>query len=189
MDARSSIDLLASAQQGGDDALEELLRRYLPRLRRWASGRLPSGLRTMLDTGDLVQDAVINALRNLNSIEIRDEGSLQSYLQRAVKNRIIDLYRRKGRRPARDTMPEEAAAHVTAPDEAAIRAEDLRRYRAALSRLREDDRKAVILWVERGLPHRDIAVELKKPSAAAARMTVNRALERLAREMRRGPSS
>jgi RNA polymerase sigma factor (sigma-70 family) len=143
----------------------------------------------MLDTGDLVQDAVINALRNLNSIEIRDEGSLQSYLQRAVKNRIIDLYRRKGRRPARDTMPEAAAALVTAPDEAAIRAEDLRRYRAALSRLREDDRKAVILWVERGLPHRDIAVELNKPSAAAARMTVNRALERLAREMRRGPSS
>src|SRR5262249_22533205 len=100
----SSVELLAAAQSGNSDALNALLARYLPRMSRWASGRLPAGLRTMLDTGDLVQEAIINALRNIDTIEIRSEATLQTYLRRAVKNRIIDLYRRSSRRPARDTM-------------------------------------------------------------------------------------
>src|ERR1700694_3180459 len=106
-DPESSVDLLMKAQSGDEEARNELLARYLPRLQRWASGRLPSGVRTMLDTGDLVQDAVINALRHLNPLEIRTESALQVYLRRAVNNRIIDLYRRAGRRPARQELPED----------------------------------------------------------------------------------
>ena len=37
----SSVDLLLKAQAGDNEALDRLLARYLPRLRRWASGRLP----------------------------------------------------------------------------------------------------------------------------------------------------
>ena len=109
--ADSSVDLLLRAQSGDNDALNRLLTRYLPRLQRWARGRLPWGLRTMLDTGDLVQDAVINALPHLNKLEIRTESALQFYLQRAVKNRIIDLHKRARRRPARQesrSMPRPA---------------------------------------------------------------------------------
>src|SRR6185436_9778066 len=101
----SSVELLLKAQSGDAEALEWLLARYLPRLQRWASGRLPSALRTMLDTGDLVQDAVINALRHLDTLEIRTEGALQAYLRRAVNNRIVDLYRRAARRPSREELP------------------------------------------------------------------------------------
>src|ERR1700687_5410658 len=92
--ADSSVDLLLKAQSGDQDALNRLPARYLPRLHRWASGRLPSGVRTMLDTGDLVQDAVINALQHLDTFEIRTQGALQAYLRRAVNNRVTDLYRR-----------------------------------------------------------------------------------------------
>src|ERR1700730_9113739 len=94
-----SVDLLIKAQSGDDDALDRLLARYLPRLRKWASGRLPSSARTMMDTGDLVQDAVISAMRHLNRLEIRTDGALLVYLRKAVNNRIIDAYRRAGRRP------------------------------------------------------------------------------------------
>jgi RNA polymerase sigma-70 factor (ECF subfamily) len=185
----SSVDLLLKAQSGDDDALNRLLARYLPRLQRWASGRLPLGVRTMLDTGDLVQDAVINALRHLNTFEIRTEGALQAYLRRAVNNRITDLYRRAARRPGRVEIPEDIAAGHTSPLEAAIGAEALERYERALASLTEGEREAVVLRVELGLSYEEIAGQLEKPSADAARMAVTRAIARLAAEMRRAQPS
>jgi hypothetical protein len=49
-DPERSIDLLLKAQSGEEDALNRLLARYLPRLQRWASGRMPAGIRSMSDT-------------------------------------------------------------------------------------------------------------------------------------------
>jgi RNA polymerase sigma factor (sigma-70 family) len=187
--ADSSVELLVRAQSGDGEALNGLLARYLPRLRRWASGRLPAGMRTMLDTSDLVQDAVINALRNLDTLEIRTEGTLQAYLRRAVNNRIIDLYRRAGRRPARQEMPEDAASPAASPLEAAIGAEAVEAYERALATLSGADQEAIVLRVEMGLDFEEIATQLGKPSADAARMAVTRAIARLAAEMRPKRSS
>jgi len=182
--ADSSVELLIKAQSGDGEALNGLLARYLPRLKRWASGRLPSGMRTMLDTNDLVQDAVINALRNLDTLEIRNEGTLQAYLRRAVNNRIIDLYRRAGRRPARQEMPEDAASPAASPLEAAIGAEAVESYERALATLSAADQEAIVLRVELGLDFEEIASQLGKPSTDAARMAVSRAIARLADAMR-----
>jgi RNA polymerase sigma factor (sigma-70 family) len=182
--ADTSVELLVRAQSGDGEALNGLLARYLPRLRRWASGRLPVGMRTMLDTSDLVQDAVINALRNLDTLEIRTEGTLQAYLRRAVNNRIIDLYRRAARRPTRQEMPEDAASPAASPLEAAIGAEAVESYERALATLSDADQEAIVLRVEMGLDFDEIATQLGKPSADAARMAVTRAIARLAAEMR-----
>jgi RNA polymerase sigma-70 factor (ECF subfamily) len=139
----------------------------------------------MLDTGDLVQDAVINSLRHLNTLEIRTEGALQAYLRRAVNNRITDLYRRAGRRQTRGEMPEEIVAAGTSPLEAAIGAEALENYERALASLNDAERQAIVLRVELGLNFEEMAAQLGKPSADAARMAVTRAITRLAAEMRR----
>jgi len=181
--ADTSVDLLLKAQAGDNEALNELLTRYLPRLRRWASGRLPLSLRTMLDTGDLVQDAIINALRHLNTLEVRTERALEFYLQRAVKNRIIDLHKRSRRRPAREEMTDDAAADGTSPQEVAIGVEALERYERALLALKAEERQAIVLRVELGFDYEEIAVELRKPSSDAARMAVTRAIVRLADKM------
>jgi RNA polymerase sigma-70 factor (ECF subfamily) len=183
----SSVDLLVKAQSGDEDALNRLLARYLPRLRRWASGRLPWGLRTMLDTGDLVQDAVIHALPHLDKLEIRSERAFQFYLQRAIKNHIIDLNKRARRRPARQEMPDEHPAPGISPQEAAIGVEALERYERALASLKAEERHAVVLRVELGLEYQEIATQLGKPSADAARMAVTRAMVRLADKMGRSP--
>jgi RNA polymerase sigma factor (sigma-70 family) len=183
--ADSSVDLLLKAQSGDEDSLNRLLARYLPRLTRWASGRLPSGLRSMLDTGDLVQDAVINALRNLNTLEIRTEATLQAYLRRAVQNRIIDLYRRAGRRPIREEMPEDAVLSAPSPLDLAIGTETVEWYERALATLGDDEQEAIFLSVELGLSFKEIAAQLEKPTPDAARMAVNRAIERLADAMHR----
>lgn len=179
----SSVDLLLKAQSGDEESLNRLLARYLPRLRRWASGRLPWALRTMLDTGDLVQDAVVNALPHLNRLEIRTEHAFQFYLQRAVKNRIIDLHKRAGRRPVREELPEDAQAPDNSPEVKAIQAEALERYERALASLKNEESQALVLRVELGFDYQEIATQLGKPSADAARMAVTRAMVRLADKM------
>jgi RNA polymerase sigma-70 factor (ECF subfamily) len=183
-DLESSIDLVLKAQSGDAAALEELLARYLPRLQRWASGRMPIGIRSMNDTGDIVQDAVIRSLRNLNSLQIKTEGDLQAYLRKAIRNRIIDEIRRYERRPQREQVPENAIADCTDPLEAVIGAEMLAAYERALEGLSDEERQAIILKVELHLTYEEIARQLDKPTPAAARMAVTRALKRLAATMR-----
>lgn len=181
----SSVRLLVHARSGDDDALNALLARYLPRLRRWAQGRLPLSARQGVDTDDVVQDAAIAALRHLGSIEIHDAGSLQAYLRQAVANRITDMYRRHARRPERIDLPADLPGREPSPLEMALGADALARYEGALQRLGDDDREAIVMRLEMDCSYGDIAETLGKNSEASARMAVSRALARLAREMAR----
>lgn len=184
-DPESSMNLLRRAQDGDEEALNALLERYIPRLERWASARLPTSLKTMLSTGDVVQEAVINAIRNLKNIEIRSDGAFQAYLRQSVNNRIIDLLRRKGRRPPRVELSDGVVAEDTSPLDAAIGSEATERYERALAQLTDDERHLVVLRVEFALDFAEIAKQLGKPSADAARMAFKRALTKLADLMRR----
>jgi RNA polymerase sigma-70 factor (ECF subfamily) len=180
----SSTRLLERARNGDHEALDELLSRYLPRLRLWARGRLPARARGLLDTDDLVQDTVIRTLRNLDHLEIRGEGALQAYLRQALSNRLTDEFRRTLRRPAESEMGSDIEAGSPSPLEEAIGEEALRRYDGGLQRLRAEDRQAVILRIELCYEYGEIAEMLGKPSAGAARVAVSRALARLSHEMR-----
>ena len=74
-------------------ALEALLERCLPPLKRWAHGRLPARARGGLDTGDLVQEAAMHVLARLDKFEPRHVGAMQAYLRMSVINRIRDEIR------------------------------------------------------------------------------------------------
>ena len=179
----STFRLIEQMRAGDQSALDRLLRRHLPRLTRWARGRLPRGTGNLADIEDLVQDAIVSALGHLHHIEIRGEGALEAYLRRAVLNRICDELRRLGRRGVIETINENVRAREDSPLEIAIGNEALARYEAALARLNGTDREAVIARIELGQTYAEIASALGKPSAEAARMAVNRALRRLARLM------
>jgi RNA polymerase sigma factor (sigma-70 family) len=179
----STFLLIEQIRAGDRTALERLLRRYLPLLTRWASGRLPRGARDLSDTEDLVQETIISALRHIDHIEIRGEGALQAYLRRAVLNRIRDELRRHGRRGVAETLDENVRAKEDSPLEVAIGNEALERYEAALALLSTNDREAIIARIELGQTYAEIASALGKPSTEAARMAVNRALTRLAKLM------
>lgn len=181
----SSLDLLRRAQAGDRQALEALLARYLPRLQRWSSGRLPRWARDMSDTQDLVQETLIQTLRNLDGFEPRHEGALQAYLRQGVLNRIRNEIRKVGRRPPVAELDPEVATDDASPLEEAIGGEALERYERALASLRPADREAIIARIEMGCTNEELAVVLGKPSANAARMAVERALVRLAEEMSR----
>jgi RNA polymerase sigma-70 factor (ECF subfamily) len=179
----TSVELLVKAQRGDDDAIDRLLARHLPRLRRWASRRLPSTLRTMIDTGDLVQEAAINALPHLAKIEVRSDHAFQFYLQQAVRNRIIDLAKRRDRRPRRVELSMGIAGAGTSPLDALLKVEGLQRYERALARLRPKQRNAVVRRLELQQEYAQIATELGMRSPDAARMMVTRAIVRLADAM------
>jgi RNA polymerase sigma factor (sigma-70 family) len=179
MDGESSVALLLRARAGDATALNDLLQRYLPALRRFARGRLPAALRDLADTDDLVQDSLIQTVRRLDEFEPRHRGALHAYLRVAVLNRIRDECRRAARRPATASL-DGAVAGDPSPLDIAIGHEAMERYEAALERLSESDREALIARVEFGFSYADVATYLSKPSPYAARVAVNRALVRLA---------
>jgi RNA polymerase sigma-70 factor, ECF subfamily len=182
--AGETVELLNRVKQGDREALEALLARCLPPLRRWAHGRLPSSARGMFDTADLVQEAVIKAMRRLEVFESRHQGALQAYLRVAVMNHIRDLVDQQRRRPRWAGLPSHLPADDSSPLEHAIGAERMSRYEAALARLGPADREAIVARLELQYSYDDLATLLDKPTADAARMAVTRAMRRLADEIR-----
>ncbi len=179
----TTIELLHLARAGDQEALNRLLARCIPALRRWARGRLPQSARGMLDTADLVQDSVMAAMRRLDAFEPRHQGALQAYLRQAVMNRIKDVMRQKRRRPERTGLTESLPDEATSPLEAAIGSENTARYEDALQRLKPTDREAIIGRLEMQYRYEELAIVLGKPTPAAARMAVTRAMKHLAAEM------
>jgi RNA polymerase sigma-70 factor (ECF subfamily) len=182
--AASSMTLLIRAQQGDERARDELCARYLPRLRRWAHGRLPGWARDHLDTEDIVQDTFLNSIRKLDSFAPRHEQAFCAYLCQAIRNRVSDAVRRAGRRPASEELPSEKAAADPSPFELAVGRETAARYDEALQRLSESDRELIIARVELGLDYAEITALAGKSSIGTTRVAVSRALLRLAGSMR-----
>jgi RNA polymerase sigma-70 factor (ECF subfamily) len=174
-----TIELVLQARGGDRMALEALLERCLPPLKRWAHGRLPAHARGSLDTGDLVQEAALHVLARLDKFEPRHVGAMQAYLRMSVINRIRDEIRRVGRRPEAVEFTDDTPGDATSPLEAAIRDEAYQRYRSALGQLRTRDREMVVARIEVQWSISEIAHRFGMASVDAARVAVSRSLKRL----------
>ena len=181
----STATLLERSRAGDPDAVECLLARHLAPLQRWARGRLPGWARSMADTDDLVQDTMLETFKRLGTFEPRQAGALQSYLRQAILNRIKDELRRRARRGSTVAVDDVTVpASGSAIAEAAGR-ETLDAYERALTALTANDREAIIGRVELGYSYDELAAVLGKPTPDAARKAAQRALVRLAEEMKR----
>ena len=178
-----TIELVLKARGGDRRAVEALLQRCLPNLRRWAHGKLPAYARESLDTGDLVQEAALHLLQRVEQFEPRHVGAMQAYLRLSVMNRIRDEIRRVARRPVSVELVEEPAAEAPSPLEVTIQNESYERYRTALDRLSPRHRELVVAKMEAQWSLARIAEHFGIGTADAARMAVNRALQRLAKEI------
>ncbi len=182
--ALASAELLRRARAGESQALSRLFARYLPQLQRWAHRRVPAWARNAVDTDDLVQDALLNTFCKLESFEAQGEGALLRYLRRSLLNRVRDQFRRAARHPSPTELNDALAHSGISPLEFTIDRENHVRYRAALKRLRPGDRDAIVARIELGYTYEQLALVLKKVTPEAARLSVRRALLRLADEMR-----
>ena len=183
-DPESSLDLITRVKAGDQSALEALMSRYRPRLVRWASGRLPAYARGLTETQDLVQDTLVQAFRKIGTIEVRGEGALQAYLRQVLLNAIRMEIRRVGRRPVGTELESGIESTAASPLEQAIGGQTLDRYDRALEALRPEERELIVAHVEFEFSHQELAAAFDKPSANAARMALQRALLRLADEMK-----
>ncbi|MGH7726936.1 MAG: RNA polymerase sigma factor [Candidatus Eiseniibacteriota bacterium] len=178
-----TTDLLRRAKDGDRGALDALIARYLPRLERWARGRLPLSARSLLDTSDLVHETLLRVIQGLGGIEVRGPGGFQAYVRHAVLNRIRDEVRWAARRPGPEGVPETLADPAPSPVEHAIGAEVLDRYERALASLEPEERELLHLRIELAFDYQEIASMTGRPSRDAVRMAVQRALARLAEAM------
>jgi RNA polymerase sigma factor (sigma-70 family) len=185
-DRESTHALIDRARHGDQEAVERLFARHLRPLQRWASGRLPQWARDFADTDDLVQDALLQTFKRIGEFEPRRVGALQAYLRQAVVNRLRDELRRKGRRPDSTELDEMELAAAGSPLEDAIGREAVEHYERALQRLKPEERELIIARVEMDYTYEELAQAFGKPTPDAARKAAQRALVRLAEEMKRG---
>jgi RNA polymerase sigma-70 factor (ECF subfamily) len=185
-DVESTFSLIERARAGDSGALERLFARHRKPLQRWASGRLPKWARDISDTEDLVQETLLQTFKRIGDFEPRRVGALQAYLRQAVLNRIREEFRRKGRRPDATDLDDIPVDSDQSPLEQAIGREAVDRYEQALARLKPEEREAIIARVEMGYTYEELAEALGKPTPDAARKAAQRALVRLAEEMKRG---
>lgn len=112
------------------------------------------------DAYDLVQEALLRVRKGLETYQ---PGSMEAWLSRIVTNVFLDEVRRRRRRPveALPEDPERLLPSSPGADEATDRLPD--DVQAALRRLPEDFRTAVVLCDVVGLSYEEIADALAVP--------------------------
>lgn len=177
---QSTATLLERIRVGNDAAREELFRRCLPLLKRFARGRLPARRRDLAETDDLVQVTLLRALNNVERFDARGRGAFFAYLRQIMLNAVREEIRRHANRP---DHTDNLDAVPAAPDSVvalAVGEQTLEAYEHGLAQLSEQQREAVILRVEFDMSYAEIAAELDCVSTDAARMQVARGLRHLA---------
>lgn len=158
--------------------LELLYREQAPRLRRRVHAQLRSGE----DASDLVQDAFA---RLLGSGTMRALRQPEAFLNRIVRNLLIDRSRRLANRACHVPI-DEANAPVVPPaqSDALELAEMKTRYRAAVAALPERMREVFVLHRVGGLSYKEIAAQLGI-SIRTAEWHVAEAIVRIGKDLER----
>ncbi len=181
-----SVELVDRIHAGDREAFADLYRRYRDRLLLTIRCRLGSGLRARLESEDVLQSVVRQAMLDLRGFESRGPGSLEHWLHVCVVNKIRGLaawhsaQKRDGDVPLTDSVASGIAGR-TAPGY--LEAERFERLESALSRLPETMREVVLLRRIEGLSNVEVAQHIGKSEAATAQLH-RRAMARLGRLLR-----
>jgi RNA polymerase sigma factor (sigma-70 family) len=176
----ATADLIAKVREGDEAACEILINRYWSALKQFAHRRLAGCVRSMTDSDDIVQDALVKTFQRLKHFDCRHGGALLAYLRQAVRNRIVDEVRRSSRCRTTVPLPDNQVAQTPSPLARVLGKESTTRYRAALLGLRARDRKLIVMRIHEGLSYPNIAQRLQMTTPDAARTACARAMLRLA---------
>jgi RNA polymerase sigma-70 factor (ECF subfamily) len=187
--------LLEQARQGDLEARQRLLSCHRKRLRQMIALRMDRRIAARVDPSDVVQEALIEALRRLPDYMHRCPLPFYPWLRQLALDQLADLHRRHIRTQRRSVKREEhwlpALSDESALElagrlfssgsspSAALRREELQaRARAALGRLPPRDQELLVLRHLEHLSPREIAAVLGITEGAVYTRHV-RALERL----------
>ncbi len=198
MDNNSSdtARLLDQARAGDRDALNEVLARHRPRLRRMVELRLDRRLQARIDASDVIQDAFVDVVGRLDEYLRDARYPLFLWLRLIVGERLLKLHRHHLGTQMRDAalevsiyrgaLPAASSAALaaqllgkhTSPTQAAVRAERMLRLQDALNTLDPMDREVLSLRHFEEMTLAETALSLGIEESAAAKRYI-RALKRL----------
>lgn len=143
--------LIQRLRRGDTDALREIYLAHKDRLLTLAL----SLVHDMNTAEDILHDVFVSFAAAAASLELRT--SLRQYLTTSVVNRARDRFRRLKTQAERTEANASSAPTSTAPEEAAVLAEETQRLTAALAALPVEQREVVTLRLNGGLRFKEIA--------------------------------
>jgi RNA polymerase sigma-70 factor (ECF subfamily) len=201
--AEGSEALIESTCRGDARAMEQLVERHLPGLRRYIERNAGKLVSAKESHSDLVQSVCRELFVQLGreGFQYQGEAQFKRWLYRAALRKIMNRQRfwladrrdagRERAAPTATTMAtapmgpmEPLHAGGTPSEDAALR-EDLAHFEAAFARLPENYREVLQLAQVDGLSHREIGERLGV-TEAHSRVLLSRALAKLARLGRSG---
>ena len=183
--------LLERVAQGDREALDQLLRRYRPRLHAFVEARLDPKLRARVDPSDVVQEAQLEVVRRIDDYLARRPMPFHLWVRKTAYQRLLNL-RRDHRRRARRSVDREVGlpdrssfllarpllSRGPTPSQQFAAREFADRVAEAVARLADADREILLMRHGEELPYEEIAC-LLGVELAAARKRYGRALIRL----------
>jgi RNA polymerase sigma-70 factor (ECF subfamily) len=184
--ADSEADLIRRAQRGELDAFNRLVELHQRVTYNLCLRMLGNGGRAE----DATQDAFLSAYRHIGSFK---GTSFRPWLMRIASNACTDELRRRARRPALsldappagDGDPLDVADPAAGPEATALSSEVQALVQAALLRLPDDQRLAVVMCDMQGFAYEEIA-EAMGTSIGTVKSRIARGREKLRREL--GPT-
>ena len=168
---------LADARAGQGTALGALFRDLYPRVVRYLSAFEPG------EADDLGSDTWIDVVSALERFE-GDQRALRALAFTIARRRLVDLHRRRSRRPVEPAEPQrlERLGEVGDVEEEALTELATQEAIARICRLPRDQAEIVLLRVLGGLSAEDVAAITGK-RAGTVRVIQHRALRRLAEQI------
>lgn len=196
-----STELVARAQAGDDQALNELLERYYPRVLRVVRILLGHPLRRHIESGDILQGTFVGAVAAFDRFEMRNESSLIHWLAKIAEHQIKDAadYHLAAKRDVRRNVARAGVAEgqisgepVLEPEapqipllDGLIASEDIDLALDALQEIKESYRDVIVARHWEGGSWEEVAEMIGSASPDAARMQYSRALTALTKALKR----
>jgi RNA polymerase sigma-70 factor (ECF subfamily) len=160
----TDLDLLRRCQgadrKAMDEAFEEMVARYGPRLYRMAYRVLGD----RFEAWDICQEAFARAFMSLRKFDER--LSFYTWLYRIAMNLTIDMLRRRRvRRTVEMSAPEQYASVEPPPDQILEHSEQAQRVQEVLNQIPEKYRIVLVLRDMEGFTPREISKIVGRPSA------------------------
>ena len=175
-------ELVTRIQAGDQDAWNDLYRRYHDSLLFAVRCRLGPGLRRHLQSEDILQSVVLEAMIDLQDFRPTGPESLRHFLHVMVANKIRDRVDTFGAKKRRGTVALTDSVMAGVPGYTGPpRYHDGERYERleqCMTRLPEDMREVVLLRKVEGLTSREVAAVMKREDTAVRKL-YSRALARL----------